>query len=83
MTLTEFSTLESRLEKAHQVKVLEDDINNVVWEKAHLSLFYTIEPNTTRWGQMLRRLNAAYLRGDDDRFRLILEDMKDMVARRR
>lgn len=65
--------------KAEQLRVLEDDRYNVVWEKAHLALFCCMESRTTRWGQSMRRLNAAYQRGDIERFDIILGEMKEMA----
>lgn len=69
--------------KMEQVRILEDDRDNVVWEKAHLLLFILCESATTRWGQAIRRLNAAYLRGDMERFDIILDEMRIMAEPKR
>lgn len=76
------ATYSDRLDRKHQVKMLEDDIAREWWEKAHLSLFLVEERTGTRWYNLLRRANAAYNRGDLERFRIILKEMKDSLTKK-
>lgn len=78
----EIGTYLERVNRKHQVQLLEDDIANEWWEKAHLSLFLTEERPGTRWYNLLKRANAAYHRGDRERFNIILSEMKDAITKK-
>ena len=71
-----------RMKWKHLVKVLCDDIDNPVWEKAHLALFLSEVPSGSRMQRLVARANAAYDRQDRERFALLLVEMREAVERK-
>ena len=71
-----------RLRLSHLVKVLYDDRNNPVWEKAHLALLLAEVPSGSRMQRLVARANAAYDRQDMERFDILLGEMKEAAERK-
>lgn len=71
-----------RMKWKHLVKVLSDDIDNPVWEKAHLALFLSVVPSGSRMQRLVARANAAYDRQDRERFVLLLVEMREAAERK-
>lgn len=63
-------------EKQHQPSVLIADIDNVVWEKAHLALYCSVYPDTDKWGRLMRIANNLYQQGEHQ---LCLDHLRKMV----
>lgn len=74
--LTEFN---DRMTKSHQYEVLVEDMDNPAWEIAHLNLFCVYADLSTEWGQAMMRLRKYYLEGEEFKFGILLQQMKDMV----
>ena len=71
-----------RMKWTHLVKVLFDDVDEPVWEKAHLALFLSMVPSGSRMQRLVARANAAYDRGDRERFSLLLNELREAAERR-
>lgn len=80
--VTPSMTKEERMRLSHLVKVLHDDRNDPLWEKAHLALLLSVVPGGSRMQRLVARANAAYDRQDMERFDILLGEMKEAAERK-